>query len=307
MGGGEDVGGEVEPGARATPPGRCPYCRDAIAGTSGVVACAACGARHHAACWGELAACATCRSTEALVSARAASAARRRPPPLPRGSELDVRLDEAPGAEPALVVSWPFLTAEQARQARGCSTLLGVSALAAAVPALALWGFGVAAVVLLALSVAIRRWLARHGDARCVLLLGPDRLVFTRPGSPMERLRVEASRAEVRSVGRGEQGAGLEVQAGGDARSWIHGSGLGGGGGVLPGEDVRWVHDLLAAWRLDVLELALPAHADAPGGRAPSGRARAPTDKEVLPAEAGAPADDEGGVGRRRAAPGPGD
>ena len=293
MDGGADEGREVEPGARATPPGRCPYCRDAIAGTSGVVACAACGARHHAACWDELAACATCRSPEALVSARAAAAARRRPPPLPRGSELEVRLDEGPGGGPVLVVTWPFLTAEQARQARGCSTFLGLSGLAAAIPALALWGFGVAAVVLLALSVAIRRWLARHRDARCVLHLGPDRLAFTRPGSPMERLRVEASRAEVRSVGRGEQGAGLEVQTGGEARSWIHGNGLGGGGGVLPGEDVRWVHDLLAAWRLDVLELALPAPDAAPAGRAPSGRARTPPEKEAPPA-------DGPEVGRRR-------
>jgi len=48
---------------------RCPYCKGPLEKTDSLVACAACGARHHADCHKELRQCASCGSAEALVSA----------------------------------------------------------------------------------------------------------------------------------------------------------------------------------------------------------------------------------------------
>lgn len=55
---------EAPPVAVVTPragEGRCPYCRDTVA-LSEAVACAGCGAKHHAPCWDEHRQCATCGS-----------------------------------------------------------------------------------------------------------------------------------------------------------------------------------------------------------------------------------------------------
>jgi hypothetical protein len=65
-------------------PSRCPYCHEDFVSLEDVVACAACGARHHAECHAQDRRCATCGSTDVLVHVRqgaaAASAARPRAP-----------------------------------------------------------------------------------------------------------------------------------------------------------------------------------------------------------------------------------
>lgn len=56
---------------------RCPYCHEAIAEEGAEISrlvCAGCLARHHAACWREGGACASCGHREHLVHARAEEA-----------------------------------------------------------------------------------------------------------------------------------------------------------------------------------------------------------------------------------------
>ncbi len=62
----------VKPQAGAT---RCPFCHDECAPEVDVVVCRACLSRHHAACWGEGNACASCGAAE-FLSAPPADAAR---------------------------------------------------------------------------------------------------------------------------------------------------------------------------------------------------------------------------------------
>ncbi len=82
-------------------PGRCPFCRDELADTKQVVACAGCGARHHAACHREHGACAACGAAEALYPRSAFSRAATRPP---QGSRIEV-LEEEGGATR---LQWPL-------------------------------------------------------------------------------------------------------------------------------------------------------------------------------------------------------
>jgi len=56
-------------------PTRCPYCKDQLADVKAIVACAACGARHHAACHAENRRCATCGATDVLVPSGAGAPA----------------------------------------------------------------------------------------------------------------------------------------------------------------------------------------------------------------------------------------
>lgn len=61
----------------ATSPVRCPFCHDHVAiDAAGWVACVACLARHHAACWREGARCSACGRAEVMAPPR--TAARRR-------------------------------------------------------------------------------------------------------------------------------------------------------------------------------------------------------------------------------------
>ncbi len=71
-------------------PTRCPFCRDELLDTKHLVACAACGARHHEGCHREHGACAACGSSEALYPRSQARAAAGRPP---AGSRLEVECD----------------------------------------------------------------------------------------------------------------------------------------------------------------------------------------------------------------------
>jgi hypothetical protein len=74
-------------------PIRCPYCKDELAGVEGVVACAACGARHHDACHSENGRCATCGEPAALVPRDAPPATSTVLPSPPRGSHATMARD----------------------------------------------------------------------------------------------------------------------------------------------------------------------------------------------------------------------
>jgi hypothetical protein len=50
-------------------PVHCPFCKGELADTKAIVACAACGARHHESCHNENGRCASCGSTDKLVPA----------------------------------------------------------------------------------------------------------------------------------------------------------------------------------------------------------------------------------------------
>lgn len=96
--------------------GRCPFCRDLITDAKEVVACAACGARHHEACRNEHGACASCSATDVLVPRTKTTVAVREKPP--RGSVITVReLDDGgvryawPSTNTQAIVLWSVLLA----------------------------------------------------------------------------------------------------------------------------------------------------------------------------------------------------
>lgn len=72
-------------------PGRCPFCRDDLGGKQEVVACASCGARHHAGCHAEHGACASCGGAEALYAKGALRGRVELEPPT--GSRIRVRVE----------------------------------------------------------------------------------------------------------------------------------------------------------------------------------------------------------------------
>jgi hypothetical protein len=87
-------------------PTHCPWCKGAIENVKEVVACAACGARHHGACHQENGRCATCGSTDVLVPrappAPAVARVKREEPP--RGSRIKVEREGE-----ALVYTWSLV------------------------------------------------------------------------------------------------------------------------------------------------------------------------------------------------------
>jgi hypothetical protein len=80
-------------------PSRCPYCKGSIGDVREIVACALCGARHHAACREEHGRCAVCSSSELLVYQAAAAK------PRAEGLEVDRR-------DGAVIYRWRLLAKE---------------------------------------------------------------------------------------------------------------------------------------------------------------------------------------------------
>ncbi len=64
-------------------PSRCPFCHGAFESVRDLVACAACGARHHAECYAQNKKCASCGSSDVLVPPLRAAVA---PGPEPTGA-----------------------------------------------------------------------------------------------------------------------------------------------------------------------------------------------------------------------------
>jgi hypothetical protein len=87
-------------------PTRCPWCKGEIESVKEVVACAACGARHHGSCHEENGRCATCGSTDVLVpraQPEPAPARVKREQP-PKGSRIKVEREGE-----ALAYSWALV------------------------------------------------------------------------------------------------------------------------------------------------------------------------------------------------------
>jgi len=88
-------------------PVRCPYCKDTLEEVREVVACAKCGARHHASCRAEHGRCAVCSSRELLIYSGEPA------------SDMDIRLVEIDHSaldfvreDEELVYRWRVLTKE---------------------------------------------------------------------------------------------------------------------------------------------------------------------------------------------------
>ncbi|MBI3724014.1 DUF1704 domain-containing protein [bacterium] len=86
-------------------PTRCPYCKDSFEDPAKVVACAACGARHHGACHSEHGRCASCGERDLLVPRAAVPAIKARREEPPRGSKIHVSREGD-----TLVYSWESAT-----------------------------------------------------------------------------------------------------------------------------------------------------------------------------------------------------
>jgi len=84
-------------------PSRCPFCHGAFESVRDLVACAACGARHHAECYAQNKKCATCGSSDVLVPPLRAAVA----PPTPTAAEVAPQpprsVLDAPGLTPGEV------------------------------------------------------------------------------------------------------------------------------------------------------------------------------------------------------------
>jgi hypothetical protein len=76
-------------------PVHCPYCKDGLEDLAKVVACAACGARHHNSCHSEHGRCASCGEPQVLVPRASPPGGLRRRLEPPRGSRIRVEQDGA--------------------------------------------------------------------------------------------------------------------------------------------------------------------------------------------------------------------
>lgn len=202
-------------------PGRCPFCRDELGSPPGLVACAGCGARHHAPCYREHGRCATCGGKDVLVpQVRALRPIPRGVvalEPLPDGSELVVRT--LPGA---IEVEWPKLPRSQRKATIGCAVLTFPLLFGA----LLLW------------------WIYRYWNAKVTLRLEPERLVFDRPGTASERLELDTERAVVGGVSL-DSGPAVRLHLGEEIPMLAMTPGV---GNVLPATDVTWLHGALQCW-----------------------------------------------------------
>lgn len=198
-------------------PTRCPFCRDELdaKATDDLVACAACGARHHAGCHRAHGRCATCDATDVLVPAR-----RRRGDP-PTGSRLRVDQDD----EGATRFTWSVATTTDA-----VLTVL-------------------AGATVLLLPLAIWMWIGRARQREQTLRLGPDWVelpVATAGGLSWKRVRVR--RDEVGAVRvQGGEGGGYSLTV--DVGIERHAVWTGHTAQALAAPELEWLATQLTAWR----------------------------------------------------------
>lgn len=200
--------------------GRCPYCRDLITDAAKVVACAACGARHHEDCRAEHGACAACGASELLVPRDRSTA----PPPRsapPRGSKIQVE-ELSNGARK---LSWP----SQGGQA------------------LAVWCILVGSmIVTIPLIPLLLLWAWHRKQERSTLILGDHALAIEMVGL-FGRKKVTATREDVGAVRltRNQQQQRLSVDVGVDRI----GIGMSGAFPVLKEPEQEWLYEQLTAWK----------------------------------------------------------
>ncbi len=197
-------------------PTRCPWCKGEIEDVKQVVACAACGARHHGACHSEHGRCATCSSEDVLVprAAAAPSKARVQREEPPAGSRIKVTRDGE-----ALVYSWP---------GRDTAALLVGLVWLFALPPLGLY--------MLWLYLTIRERTIRVAGDEIELTVGTFR-----------GKRLRAKRAEVGAirVATSQQQTNLSIDVGMD-RYFVK---TGIMNPALRGPEVEWLAKAIEAWK----------------------------------------------------------
>jgi hypothetical protein len=222
-------------------PTHCPYCKGEIEDLSKVVACAACGARHHQACHADHGRCATCGSAEALVP-KAHARPRRRSEPLP-GSSIKVREDGA-----AVILSWPATRWSPVR-----FLLIGAALLALAAAAIALVGPppmivlpGMGGVVLCGLFL-----FARSQPRTLEIGLGLDAIDFPEvdPRAAGGTLSVRAKREEVGSVRTENTGNGYRLTIDLGLVRHVVKLGAAFAPGALSEPEIDWLARAIDAWR----------------------------------------------------------
>ncbi len=197
-------------------PTRCPYCRDGLDPSKELVACAPCGARHHAACHAAHGRCASCGATDVLVPAR--RRARREEPPA--GSKL--RVDAGDGAT---TYTWDAPTKND------LVIIWLMFCLVLTIP-LALW------------FMRLRRRHPTH-----TVTLRPEELEFTAiTPSGMSARTIRARRGDVGAV-RVQSGVGgahmLTIDIGIERHTLMNGI----TGASLSAPELEWLAARLCAWR----------------------------------------------------------
>lgn len=196
-------------------PTRCPYCRDALDPSKELVACAPCGARHHAACHAAHGRCASCGAADVLVPAR--RRARREEPPA--GSK--VRVDASDGAT---TYTW------DAQTKNDLVIVVLMFCLLVTIP-LALW------------FMRLRRRHPTH-----TVTLRPDELEFTalKP-SGLSAHTIRARRADVGAIRvQSSHGANmLTIDIGIERHNLMNGI----TGSALSAPELEWLAERLSAWR----------------------------------------------------------
>ncbi len=202
-------------------PGRCPFCHDLISDPKEVVACAACGARHHERCHAEHGACSACSSTEVLIPRSRARRIREQPP---KGSRIQV--EQRSGG-----TSYSWKTATHTQWIVVTILLAVMMITIPLIPFLWIW------------------WtLKRNTQSR--VLMHEDGLDL-KIDVPLQRLKtVFAQRADVGAIRLGRWGhiLRLTVDVGVD-RIVIASSGPGVIGAALKEPEVEWLYEALLAWK----------------------------------------------------------
>lgn len=196
-------------------PSRCPYCHDELDKTQELVACAACGARHHAACHTAHGACVSCGASELLVPAR------RRPrapaEPLP-GSKIRVRREEGG----ATIYEW---------DPRGRGDLVLILLLT---------------LLVLTIPLAWLTWLKRRRFPTSSIRVTPEAIEFTAHTFRTQQVRL--TREEVGAIRVGSvQGGGVTLSI--DQGITRHTVLIGIVDPGLAAPELEWLADQLVAWR----------------------------------------------------------
>ena len=204
-------------------PSRCPYCHDSLTDPLDLIACAACGARHHKECYNEHSSCASCGAQDRLV-----------PEPQSQYPSVEQCLAELPEgsinatqkADGTIALDWNLIPENQ----RWKTFLLAV---------LTIPCFG--------LGLYLLFWLLVNRNNRVLLTLENNRVTLERPGNFREKLSLEASRDEL------ELSHELEPVCSG-VNVWIDGKryflvGESGVGHVLRETETQWLRKILKAWK----------------------------------------------------------
>lgn len=195
-------------------PSRCPYCRDELDKTKELVACAACGVRHHAACHTAHGACVSCGATELLVPARR----RQRADQPPAGSRIEVRT----GEDGTTVYEWDPRT-------RTDEVLIVLML-----------------VLVITIPFAFLIWNARRRYRRASIRVAPEAIEFTARRFRLRQVRVKREDVgAIRVSSMGESGVALTIDEG-ITRHHVM-TGITGPGISAP--ELEWLAAQLTAWR----------------------------------------------------------